>query len=229
MSAVFPNYGPSEIAADALRIELLIRSLLMSVRTAMPVKVVAVHPGSGSPPLIGTVDVQPLVETVDGTGKLWSLAEVYGAPFLRLQSGGNAVVIDPAVGDVGLAVACDRDISSVIASGGALSGPGSARLYDISDLIYVASILSIAAITQYIQFTSSGITAVSQSQITLQAPTISLEGAVNQTNGNVTMQTKLTVPNVDATTDVTVPNGSVNNHVHPGVETGTSSTGQMTG
>jgi adhesin HecA-like repeat protein len=231
MSEVFPGYSPAEISADALRQELLIRTLLLGVRTAMPVKVIAVHPGTGTPPSIGTVDVQPLVQTVDGTGKLWSLGEVYGAQFLRLQAGSNAVVIDPQVGDIGLAVVCDRDISSVIAANGALSGPGSARTHHLSDMIYVASIISIAAITQYLMFSSSGISVVSQQAVTLQAPQINLDGAVSQTNGDVTMQTKLTVPNVDATTDVTVPNGSVNNHVHiysPGSGTPTD-TGAMTG
>lgn len=230
-SEVFPGYGPAEISTEALRQELMIRTLLLGVRTAMPVKVMAVHPGTGTPPTIGTVDVQPLVQTVDGTGKLWSLAEVYGASFLRFQAGGNAVVIDPQVGDIGLAAVCDRDISSVLAAGGALSGPGSARTHHLSDMIYVGSIISIAAITQYLMFSASGISVVSQQAVTLQAPQINLDGAVSQTNGDVTMQTKLTVPSVDATTDVTVPNGSVNGHVHqysPGTGTPTD-TGNMTG
>jgi hypothetical protein len=53
-------------------------------------------------------------------------------------------------------------------------------------------------------------------------------GPVNQTDGDVTFQTQLTVPTVDATTDVTVPNGSVNAHVHEVISVG-APTGPMTG
>jgi hypothetical protein len=212
VSAV-PNYTPSDVASDALRDHLLILSLIKDIRTAIPVKVVAVHPGTGTPPTIGTVDVQPLVQTVDGSGKLWALGVTYGAPFCRVEAGNTAIVVDPAIGDIGLAVVCDRDISSVIASSG-LSGPGSARTHDISDLVYLFSIRSPQAITQYILANGSGIKVLSPNTITLQGAQINLVGPVTQTNGDVTMQTKLTVPNVDATTDVMVPNGSVNGHVH---------------
>lgn len=229
MPDITPSYGPAQISAEALRTELLIRTLLMEARTAIPVKVVAVHPGTGSPPSIGTVDVQPLVQTVDGNGKLWSLETTHDAPFIRLQSGSSAVVIDPSVNDIGLAIVCDRDISSVIASGGELSAPGSAATHDISDLIYVASIISASAVSQYLLMNSSGITLLSPQIITIQGAQINLHGPVSQSNGDVTMSTKLTVPNVDATTDVTVPNGSVNGHVHGGVTTGGGSTGTMTG
>lgn len=223
---VRPAYAPSQIASEALRRELLIRKLLLGVRTAIPVEVKAVHPGAGSPPEIGSVDVQPLVNWVDGNGQLWSLEEVYGAPYGRLQSGSSAVVIDPFEGDIGLAIVCDRDISSVIASGGQQSGPGSARTHNISDLVYVMSIISAAEITQYLLMNASGITLLSPQTVTIQGAQINLVGPVSQTDGDVTMQTKLTVPNVSATTDVTVPNGSVNGHVHP-YSGGT--TGGMTG
>ena len=223
------GFGPQALASEALRQELLIRSLLLTARTAIPVKVLAVHPVEGSPPAIGTVDVQPLVQTVDGSGNRWPMAPVYGVPFMRIQAGGTAIVVDPVVNDIGLAVACDRDISGVLASGGQQSGPGSARTHHVSDLVYALSIISAAEVTQYILANASGMTLLSPQQITLQAPTINLDGAVNQTNGNVSMQTKLTVPNVSATSDVTVPNGSVNGHVHPGVQSGGGSTGGMTG
>lgn len=222
-----PAYGPSQIAAEALRRELLIRKLLLGVRTAIPVEVVAVHPGAGSPPEIGTVDVQPLVNWVDGNGQLWSLEQVYGAPYGRIQSGSSAVVLDPTPGDIGLAVVCDRDISSVIASGGEQSGPGSARTNSISDLVYLMSIISATEVTQYLLMNSSGITMLSPQTVTIQGAQINLVGPVNQTDGDVTLQTKVTVPNVDATTDVMVPNGSVNGHVHADPQGGT--VGPMTG
>lgn len=234
MSAVLPNFDPAQITTDALRTELLIRALLLEARTAIPVKVVAVHPGQGTPPAIGTVDVQPQVQTVDGSGKLWSLATVYSAQFCRIQAGATAIVIDPAVDDIGLAVVCDRDITSVIAAAG-LAGPGSARSHDISDLIYVQSVISAQAITQYILGNANGISIVSPNTITVQGQTvditgeqINLNGPVAQTNGDVTLETKVTVPNVVATTDVNVPNGGVNSHYHYNVTPGSGNSGGMT-
>jgi Phage protein Gp138 N-terminal domain len=175
MSAVQPNFDAAQIAFDPLRLEFLIRAILKDARTAIPVQVVAVHPGTGSPPAIGTVDVQPLVQTVDGSGKLWSMAEVYGASFSRVQSGSTAFILDPSVGDIGLATVCDRDISSVIAAGG-IAGPGSARTHDISDLVYQFTIIS-SAITQYLQMTASLLKAVFPN-INLNGVTISSSGTL---------------------------------------------------
>jgi hypothetical protein len=179
-----PNFSASQIASAALRDQLLVLSLIKDVRTAIPVKVVAVHPGQGNPPSIGTVDVQPLVQTVDGTGKLWNIDEVHGASFCRIQSGASAIVVDPSVGDIGLAVVNDRDISSVIASAG-IAGPGSARTHDISDLVYVLSLLSAQAITQYLLMNSSGIKLLSPNTITIQGQQINLVGPVNANGATI--------------------------------------------
>lgn len=195
MSAVLPNYDASQIVSEAQRAELLIRSILLGVRTAIPVQVMAVYPGTGSPPAIGKLDVQPLVQTVDGSGKLWALKKTYGASFSRLQSGSNAIIMDPSEGDIGLATACDRDISSVIASGG-LAGPGSARKHNLSDLVYLFSIISAATLAQYISFAAG---------ISIQSPVVS-------TSGNLSAGTGATGTFTDLTGQViTVQNGIVTN------------------
>lgn len=181
MNAV-PNFDASQIASEALRNQLLILSLIKDVRTAIPVEVMAVHPGDGSPPGIGTVDVQPLVQTVDGSGKLWALGKTYGASFSRNQAGGNALVMDPAKGDIGLAVVCDRDISSVIASKG-MAGPGSARTHDLSDLVYLFPIVSAAAMKQYIWFGGG---------INIESPAVNASDNLSVGNGATGTFTDLT-------------------------------------
>lgn len=194
MSAT-PNFTPLDIASEAQRSHLLVKALIQDLRTAIPVEVVAVHLGAGSPPAVGTVDVQPLVQTVDGSGKLWSLGVTYGATFSRVQAGGNALIMDPTVGDIGLAGVCDRDISSVIASGG-LAGPGSARTHDVSDLVYLFSIRSVAALAQYIWFAAG---------INIQSPAVS-------TSGNLSVGTGATGTLTDLTGQVaTVQNGIITN------------------
>jgi hypothetical protein len=185
MSTAVPNYTPGVLVADALRQELLVRALLSDARFAVPVKVIAVHPGDGSPPSIGTVDVQPLVQTVDGSGNLWAIDTVYGARFTRWQSGGSAFIVDPTDGDIGIALVCDRDITAVIASGGQLSGPGSARMNDISDLVYLGSIISAKAITQYVLQNDNGITVLSPGTITIQGAQINLKGPINANGAEI--------------------------------------------
>jgi hypothetical protein len=195
MSAVEPNFGPAQTVVEALRIELLIRTLIREIRTAIPVKVIAVYPGSGSPPGVGKVDVQPLVQTVDGSGKLWNLGVTYGASFSRNEANGNSIIMDPGVGDIGLATVCDRDISSVLASGG-LAGPGSSRTHDISDLVYQFSIISAKALAQYIWFASG---------ILIESPSVI-------TSGNLASGTGATGTLTDLTGQVaTVQNGLITN------------------
>ena len=78
------------------------------------VKIVAVHGGGLS--LVGTVDVQPLVKLIDGNRISSSHSVVYGIPYFRIHGGSNAIIIDPAVGDIGFVICSDRDISSVKAT-----------------------------------------------------------------------------------------------------------------
>jgi hypothetical protein len=200
MSAVLPNFSPAQIAFDALRTELLIRTLIKDIRTAIPVQVMAVHPGEGSPPAIGTLDVQPLIQTVDGNGKLWNLGVTYGASFSRVQAGTTAIILDPMVGDIGLATVCDRDISSVIAAQG-LAGPGSLRSHDISDMVYQFTIIS-AAITQYLQLTATLLKAV--------FPNINLNGVTIDNAGTLTAPILKSGNGATGSgTSVTVANGIV--------------------
>ena len=193
MTAAVPNYQLPQITSEARRAELLIQSILLGVRTTTLVKVVAVHPGTGSPPTIGTVDVQPLVQSVDRTGKPWPLKTTYGVPFSRIQAGATAFILDPAEGDIGLAGASDRDISAVIASGGQMSLPGSARRYDISDLVYLFTVLSAVPATRYIWAKANGdISVITPGTLTLQAGQINMTGPINANGATISSAGEIT-------------------------------------
>lgn len=184
----------------------------------MPVKVLAVANNGGVSP-IGTVNVQPLVSGVDGMGNAWPHGTIYNVPYMRIQGGANAVIIDPQVGDIGVATVCDRDISTVKGSSAA-SAPGSNRRHDMSDIVYLMTIIGPAP-TQYVQFNASGIAITSPTKITLAAPTVEvdaptiiLNGALQQGQGsnagNATMGGTLTV-----TVDVVGGGKSLKGHTHP--------------
>ena len=57
--------------------------------------------------------VTPILNQVSAGGQSIQMAPIYNVPFIRMQAGANAIIIDPEVGDIGLVVYCQRDISSV--------------------------------------------------------------------------------------------------------------------
>lgn len=150
-----------------------IQRLLARVETAALVIVKACTNSGGITP-VGKVDVQKLVHQVDGSGSITPHAVIYGLPYLRVQGGANAVIIDPQVGDIGVAVFCSRDSSTAVNTKG-MAPPGSRRRHDPSDGMYIGGLLN-GTPTQYLQFSSTGITAVSPTKITLQAPTTAIQG-----------------------------------------------------
>lgn len=188
-----------------------ISQLINAMATATLVMVKAVHSaGLG----IGTVDIQPLVSQVDGSGNpIWHDV-ICGVPYVRMQAGAWALIIDPQVGDVGLCGFCMRDISKVKATGAAAL-PGSMRTYDWADGVYIGMCLSAVTPTQYVQFTSSGINIVSGDTVT----TISSTGVViSGDTGNLSVAGNLSAGNgitCSFTTStgqiVTVQNGIVTN------------------
>ena len=91
---------------------------------------------AGSAVKQGRIDILPLVNQLDGKNQPMKHTTVYGVPYFRFQGGANAVLCDPSVGDVGLYVVADRDISSVKATG-QQSNPGSKRRSDLSDGTFV--------------------------------------------------------------------------------------------
>lgn len=218
-------------ATDYTSISFLIRQFTAKSRTATIVQVVAVsNAGDVSP--VGTVDVQPMVHQTDGAGNITALPVVYGVPYMRVQGGTNAIILDPQVGDVGIAVFGDRDLSAVKATKKA-SAPGSARRNSLADAIYVGGLLNGTPV-QYVQFNTDGITVVSPTKVHIQAPNIEadasaqfkvvspdiqLQGAVHVTGAQANDST------ITAAGDVTGQGTSLHTHKHTGVQTGGSTSG----
>jgi hypothetical protein len=150
----------------------------------MPVKVISCT-NSGGVSRIGFVDIRPLVTQLDGDGNVISHGTIHNVPYLRIQGGSNAVILDPQAGDVGIASFCDRDISGV-KNIGAETAPGSRRKFDMSDAIYHSSIIG-ATPTQYVQFNSSGIVVKSPTNVTIDAPSADFTGTVSAV-GTITSQ-----------------------------------------
>ena len=147
----------------------IIQSLINRISTATLVLVKAVT-NQGDVEAPGFVDIQPLVNQIDGKGIAIPHGIISHCPYIRLRGGGNAVILDPKVGDIGLAIICDRDTSSVEANQ-AQANPGSRRRFDFADAVYVCSILG-SIPTQYVRFSESGIEVNSPVEIDLNSPVI---------------------------------------------------------
>ena len=102
-----------------------------------------------------TVTVLPLVQQVDGNNQVTSQGQIYGVPYMALRYGVNAVLADPAEGDIGVLLCADRDISSVKETGEE-SPPGSLRQYDQSDGIYLGGLLNTTDPEQFVKFADAG-------------------------------------------------------------------------
>jgi len=208
---------PSASANDLAELQFLVASMISRVRTCMPVRVMACTVAGGAGP-VGRVDVLPLVQQVDGSGAAWPHATIYNVPYLRQQGGGNAVICDPQAGDIGLIAVCDRDISAVKSSAGE-APPGSRRRHDMSDAVYLHTIIG-AAPTQFVRFHAGGIEVLSPHAVHIQAPAVTIDGPTT-INGNLSVNGNIdTSGDVNAGgsgafgSDVTAQGASVHNHVH---------------
>jgi len=136
--------GPPE-GDDLSNLLFLAKQQIARLRTVQVAKVLAVYPGGPSQQNSGrygptTVDVQIMVDQVDANGTRTTHGTIYGLVVGRWHGGGNAILHDPVVGDVGVIHTSDRDISSVVANEGEQSAPGSGRRHDLSDAIYIGGL-----------------------------------------------------------------------------------------
>ena len=185
------------------QLRFIISQLLSKIQTATLVEIVG-SDASGIAP-VGFVDVVPLVAQIDGQGKATKHATIYNVPYFRLQGGANAVVLDPQVGDIGICLFANRDISKVKATRKA-SVPGSYRKFSWSDGLYVGGVLN-GTPSQFVFFEPGGITLKTAGTVTIDAPTTHLTGILT----------------VDG--DATAQGTSVHTHIHSGVTAGPSNTG----
>lgn len=178
------GYGqldPNDFANEFNVICFIVRQMTARMDTMKLVKVMAVAGGGGAIAAAGTVDVLPLVNQVDGNMNSTPHGTVYGIPWWRLQGGDGAVIVDPAVGDIGYVTVSDRDISSVKANR-AQANPGSARRFDIADGVYVGGVLN-GPPTQYLVFTANGLSLVDRNGNSIAMTSAGI--VITDANGNV--------------------------------------------
>lgn len=190
----------------------IIQQMIRKVNTCELVKVLAVYPTAGS---VGFVDVQPLVQDRTTAGVVLEQAPIYKLPYMRLQGGVSAIVLDPVVGDIGLAAYAQRDITNVVATKAQGAAPTD-RVFDAGDGLYLGGFLN-AEPQQYLKFLpDGGIELVSTGDLTVSVPgdlNITVDGALNLTvGGNATVAAAATTWSGPVTfpDGITTPQAKVN-------------------
>lgn len=189
------GYGqqtPWDTGSEFQAMAFVVRAMIARLDVMKLCQVVAVHGGGelASPP---TVDVLLLVSELDGNGNAVKQGQVNGLPVFRLQGGPWAVVIDPAVDDVGFVSVSDRDISSAKATPGQQVTPGSFRQNAVEDGVYVGGVLN-GAPSAYVLLKGDGTLKVSDGHgnvLTTSGSGFSITGNLAVT-GNVTATGNIT-------------------------------------
>ncbi|WP_313687915.1 hypothetical protein [Pantoea sp.] len=160
-----------------------------------------------------TLDVKPLLHGVTADNEIIDNETIYGIHYLRLQRGSSGVIMDPEVGDIGLAAVCDRDVSNILNTGKSAAPARPNQLHNASNAIYLTGIASLNGDPkQYVRFLPDGIDIVSPLVVNINAPSVAVTGDVT-VDGDVT-----------ATGEVKAKGIALSSHVHGGVESGGSTT-----
>jgi len=217
-----------KVSSEYNRFFFQVSQILAERNHAMLVQVVAVT-SAGELAVASTVDVQPMVNQLDGYGNAIPHGVISGLIYMRLQGGTDAVIMDPKIGDIGIAVFADKDISSVKVNR-AISNPGSARVSDYADGVYMGGMLN-GVPSQFIRFSAAGIEVVSPTLIKCTAPNIEANASTQFTvNGPTTLNGPATATStISAAGNVRAPDvifggKSANSHKHGGVATGGAQT-----
>lgn len=126
--------GIADATTEKDRIGFLVRQIVEGKAYATLVQVKAVDAAER------TVDVQPMVSQIDGAGNGIAHGIINAMPVFELRAGGSAIRALPRAGDIGLAVFCNSDISSV-KSTKAPALPGSMRRNDWADGLFFGAFL----------------------------------------------------------------------------------------
>lgn len=207
-----PAYGqetPGTVHAEYNALAFVIGQILASVQTLTLAKVISCTNNGGLSP-VGSVTIQPIINQMTGNRQAIQHGEIAQVPYVRIQGGMNAVIIDPAPGDYGVVGFCSRDIAAAKASRGGPVNPTCFGMFDWADGIYLGNIFG-GIPTRYVQFTSSGISIVAPDEITIQAPTINIAGstAVNITGGHTSIDGKPFLPHTHTSETPGTPTGPV--------------------
>lgn len=183
-------------------------SLITNVNTAMPCKVVAIEKQEQrGVNIVGFVDIQLMIEQTNGQKKGNETAIICNVPYIRIQGGTNAVIIDPEINDLGVAIFASRDITN-FKEARRQTPPATWRKFSISDAIYIGGIRNQKPV-QYIHFRNDGIEIYSPKRVHITTPTVLIDSdnTTINTSENTTINANNATINTSAKTTINANGG----------------------
>ncbi|EHM02022.1 hypothetical protein HMPREF9946_01540 [Acetobacteraceae bacterium AT-5844] len=152
----------------------VVRSILAKVQNATLVMVQSVESADGP---MGRVKVVPLVKQQAADGTVIDHGTIHDVPYLRIQGGAAALILDPQPGDIGIALFASRDISTVKKTQAA-AAPGSFRQNSMADALYLGGLLNGEPQT-LIRLSGDGVNVTTPGVITFSGNNVSLDAVGN--------------------------------------------------
>lgn len=192
--------------------------------TCLPCKVVAVNAG------VQTVDIQPVLMSYFREQNISVPRPIIkDVPFWTFRAGDTYISLPIKVGDTGLAIFCQRDMTNWKASGGTVPLQ-SERVMDYNDAFYIPFMGSASqAIPGYnpdfIEIVKNG-KKITVKDGTLEAPEYTIVAKNLQISQNVTVGgTIVSTGAITSSTAIGLEDGTqLGTHVHSGVQRGNSNT-----
>jgi len=189
--------------------------------------------------------VQPALNQAYNDGEVVILPIIHNVPVIHPSSGGASITFPVNIGDTVLLVFSERSLEEWLNVGGEVS-PDDPRQNDLTDAIAHLGLnpFSVASsaenntdlLIKYdgskIKLKPSGVIDINATEANITANNVNITGDVDVT-GDVTISGKLTAENVEATSGLVGQTALIGGkdfatHTHPGVTSGTGTTGPVT-
>lgn len=204
-SAVNNPFTADESSGGAREFQAVVNRMIGQIYTVTVVRVVSVDAGATG--AVGFLNATDMIQQMDGNNQGMENVPMINMPYFRLQGGANAVIIDPEVGDLGIALFARRDITE-LKRNKREAPPPSLRSNDVSDGLYIGGLLN-AAPSQWIHFLGSGIHIKSTAEITMDCTKLKVNAPIEST--------KDITDNVDdQTSSMAKMREAYNSHTHLG-------------
>lgn len=197
------NAKISAFGSEMNSLDFFIRALIKTmVSTSIPVRVDAVERGGeGGAALY--VDVTPMVTQTDAEGNSIPPVAIPHLPYFRYQHGTAAIICDPKVGDLGLAVFAQQDCSRLTGDT-TPQAPGTFRCFDMSDGFYVGGFWGQVPKT-FIHIEDEGtIHVVAPKSYHLESPKVIVDCDTAQVNAQTSVTVVTQTATVNASSSLTV-------------------------
>lgn len=202
------NAPISAFGSEVNALDFFVRSIIRnSISTAIPVVVTEVT-RNGASGRAEYVSAMPLITQTDADGNAIEAVPIPKLPFFRLQHGTAAIVCDPVIGDVGLAVFAQSDVSN---NNGSITPapPATFRCFDMSDGFYLGGFFGKKPET-FIHIEQSGEINITCKNANINASKVSIKASSTEITSTTKINGTLTVMG-----DVTASGISLNSHTHP--------------